>query len=110
MTADQRNIIITGFMGTGKSVVARAVAERLGRPLVDMDAVIAERAGKSIPEVFSQHGEATFRHYERLLCEELAQQRGLVIATGGGALVDAENRRLLGSGGLLICLDCAPEE
>ena len=86
------------------------MAERLGRPLVDMDAVIAERAGKSIPEVFSQHGEATFRHYERLLCEELAQQRGLVIATGGGALVDAENRRLLGSGGLLICLDCAPEE
>ena len=109
MTVDNRNIVITGFMGTGKTIVAHAVAAALGRPLVDMDAVIAERAGKSIPEIFRQHGEATFRHYERRLCEELARQCGLVIATGGGALVDGENRRLL-EGGLVVCLDCAPEE
>lgn len=105
-----RNIVLTGFMGSGKSAVARAVAQRLGRPLVDMDDVIVRRAGMSIPEIFAQQGEEAFRRHERALCEELAAPAGRVIATGGGALVDPVNRDLLARGGHLICLDGDPEE
>ena len=104
------NIVLTGFMGSGKSAVARAVAERLGRPLVDMDDAIARRAGMSIPDIFSRQGEGAFRRLERALCEELAAPAGRVIATGGGALVDPSNRDLLARGGHLICLDGDPEE
>jgi len=104
------NIVLTGFMGTGKSAVARAVAERLGRPLVDMDDVIVERAGMSIPGIFARQGEEAFRAYERALCEELAAPAGRVIATGGGTLVSPANRDLLARGGHLVCLDGDPEE
>jgi len=110
VTDDDRNIVLTGFMGTGKSVVGQVVAERLGRPFVDMDARIAERAGQPIPDIFRQRGEAAFRQQERDLCAELALQRGLVIATGGGALVDEANRALFDAGSLVICLDCEPAE
>lgn len=106
MDLAKRNLVITGFMATGKTTVARGVAARLGRPFVDMDALIAERAGCSIPEIFSKYGEVTFRQFERALCEELAEREGLVIATGGGALVDEANRDRLARRGILICLDC----
>lgn len=106
MTEDERNVVITGFMGTGKSVVARGVAQKLGRSYVDMDEIIVQRAGMSIPEIFRQSGEAAFRQMERALCEELSRSANLVIATGGGTLVDAHNRALLGRNGCLICLDC----
>ncbi|HHX45405.1 MAG TPA: 3-dehydroquinate synthase [Chloroflexi bacterium] len=103
------NIVLSGFMGSGKSEVARAVAERLGRPLIDMDEVIAQRAGMSIPEIFARQGEEAFRRYERALCAELAAPAGRVIATGGGALVDAANRERMAQGGYLICLDGDPD-
>jgi len=106
MTARERNLVITGFMGTGKSCVAQRVAERLGRCVVDMDDVIVERAGRTIPEIFRLFGEDTFRQLERTLCQELAAQEGLVIATGGGCLVDERNRELMARNGLLVCLDC----
>ncbi len=104
------NIVLTGFMGTGKSAIARVVAERLGRPLVDMDDVIVQRAGMSIPAIFARQGEDAFRRYERALCEELAAPAGRVIATGGGALVDPVNRDLLARGGYLIALDGDAED
>ncbi len=104
------NIVITGFMGTGKSKVGLEVAHRLGREFVDMDTLIEERVGMTIPEIFAQRGEGFFRQQERELCQELAQRRGLVIATGGGALIPEENRRVLGTSGLLVCLSCAVEE
>jgi len=110
MTESDRNIVLTGFMGTGKTVVARAVAKALGRPLVDMDAEIVSRAGKDIPAIFREEGEEAFREHERVLCRELATRRGLVIATGGGALVDDANRNALGQSGMLVCLDCRPAE
>ena len=62
------NIVLTGFMGTGKTAVGQAVAEALGYEFVDMDDVIEQRAGMTIPEVFAQHGEAYFRERERELC------------------------------------------
>jgi 3-dehydroquinate synthase len=103
-------LIITGFMGTGKSKVGREVARHLGRDFVDMDALIEQRVGMTIPEIFAQRGEGFFRQQEHELCQELAPKRGLVIATGGGALIPEENRRALGASGLLVCLTCEVEE
>ena len=87
------NIVITGFMGTGKSSVARELARRLMRPFVDMDAEIEARAGKPISDIFGQEGEPVFREMEAALCRELSTRQGLVIATGGGTLIDPHNRR-----------------
>jgi len=103
------NLILTGFMGTGKTSVAQKVAERLGRPFVDMDDEIVQRAGQTIPEIFAQLGEGAFRAIESGLCVDLGQLSGLVIATGGGCLVNGTNREILSSSGLVICLDCKPE-
>ncbi len=109
-TADSRNLILTGFMGTGKSTVGRRVAERLGRPFVDMDELIAERAGMSIPEIFARMGEPAFRQIEAEVCRELAGLAGLVIATGGGALVNPANRQVMEASGRVVCLWAPPEE
>jgi shikimate kinase/3-dehydroquinate synthase len=103
-TGASRNLILTGFMGTGKSAVAREVARQLGRPFVDMDDEIQTRAGKSIPRIFSEDGEAAFRRQEAALCQELSERQGQVIATGGGALVDADNRLRMADSGTIVCL------
>lgn len=103
------NLVLTGFMGTGKTAVGRAVAARLGRPFVDMDEQIVQRAGMSIPEIFARQGERAFRALEAELVRELAGRRGLVIATGGGALVDATNRETFCRTGLVICLTASVE-
>jgi shikimate kinase / 3-dehydroquinate synthase len=103
------NIILSGFMGSGKTAVGQAVAERLGRWFVDMDTAIERAAGRPVSAIFEQHGEAAFRAMEAEMCRELAGERNLVIATGGGALVSAANREALGETGLLICLH-APAE
>ena len=104
-----RNIILTGFMGTGKSTVGRLVATELGLTFTDMDTLIEQREGRSINRIFAESGEAYFRQLEADLCQELAGQAGLVIATGGGALVAEQNLRVLEQSGLVICLDCDPE-
>jgi len=103
------NIILTGFMGTGKTSVGREVAGRLGRPFVDLDDLIVARAGKSIPAIFAQDGEPAFRALEAALCREMAEPTGIVLAVGGGAVVDPANRQALAAGGTLICLDATPE-
>ena len=99
-----RNIVITGFMGTGKSTIGQKVADCLERPFVDTDAVIVQQAGKSIPDIFAQDGEVVFRHHERRVCRFYAGQTGYVLATGGGMLVDPDNRRVMSASGLVICL------
>ena len=99
------NIILTGFMGTGKTAVGREVAARLGRPFVDLDDLIVQRAGKAIPEIFAQDGEPAFRALEAAICAEMAAPAGLVIATGGGAVVNPANREALAAGGTVICLE-----
>lgn len=106
---DNRNIVLTGFMGTGKTEVSRLVAQQLGRTLVDMDAVIEQRTGKAISAIFAEQGETSFRLLEAELCRELAALRGLVIATGGGALVPATNRQALARSSLIICLTAPPD-
>ncbi|MEJ5200370.1 MAG: shikimate kinase, partial [Anaerolineae bacterium] len=91
----QPNIVLTGFMGTGKTSIGREVAARLGRPFVDLDDLIVARAGKSIPAIFAEDGEAAFRALEAALCREMAEPSGIVLAVGGGAVVSEANRRAL---------------
>ncbi|MCA9902195.1 MAG: 3-dehydroquinate synthase, partial [Anaerolineales bacterium] len=74
------NIILTGFMGTGKSRVGQLLAQRLQRPFTDTDTLIVQRDGRSIAQIFAEDGEAAFRNWERTVALELAQQQGLIIA------------------------------
>ena len=103
------NVALVGFMGAGKTSVGRKLAQRLGLAFVDSDLVIAARAGKSVAEIFAQEGEARFRALERETMELLARERGLVIATGGGAFVDEGTRRLLLEKAFVVYLE-APFE
>ncbi len=99
-----RNIVLVGFMGSGKSSLGRALAERLGRRFVDTDEVIARRAGMSVEEIFARRGERFFREFEADLAKELSMDEKLVIATGGGMVVPEENRQELLSTGFGIAL------
>lgn len=105
----ERNIILTGFMGVGKSTVGRILSERLHRRFVDMDDVLVERFGKQIPAIFAEEGEDAFRIAEARLCQELADERGLVISTGGGALINVDSRQALEASGTVVCLHAAEE-
>lgn len=107
---EQRNLVVTGFMGTGKTVVGQKVAQRLCRPFVDMDAEIEARAGKPVPRIFAEDGEAAFRELERTLCQELGKRDGLVVATGGGTSIDPDNRAVLMEESTIVCLHAPPEE
>jgi shikimate kinase/3-dehydroquinate synthase len=104
------NIVLTGFMGTGKTTAGRLLAERLGRPFVDTDQLIEQRTGRSIPTIFAEQGEPYFRALERVVAQALAGQTGLVIATGGRLLLDSENAAVLGRNSLIFCLTAEPEE
>lgn len=101
-----RNLILAGFMGTGKTTVGRLVAERLAMRFVDTDAEIERRAGRFIAEIFAGEGEAAFRQLEAAVCREVAGRGNQVIATGGGALLDPATYAALTSSGLLVGLIC----
>lgn len=103
------NIVLVGFMGTGKSAVGARLADRLGRPLVDTDALVAAAAGCSIPEIFAREGETGFRDRESAAVAAAAARAKVVIATGGGALGREENVRRLKATGRLVCLTARPE-
>ena len=104
-----RNIIFVGFMGTGKSLVARRLAKRLGRRFVDTDSRIEHEADMPIAQLFATEGEAAFRQRERQAIARACQEKELVIATGGGAIVDGENARTMKASGPVICLTARPE-
>jgi shikimate kinase/3-dehydroquinate synthase len=103
------NLVITGFSGTGKSLVGKEVACRLGWDFVDTDDEIVKQSGRPIAEIFRQEGEGRFRELEREAIREACQQRERVIAIGGGAIVDPQNYELLASTGLIVCLEAKPE-
>jgi len=111
MELDRRitNLIITGFSGTGKSLVAKEAARRLDWNFLDTDDEIVKRTGKPIADIFRQNGEARFRELEREMVRKACQQRQTVIAIGGGAIVDPQNYELLARTGLIICLEAKPE-
>jgi shikimate kinase len=98
-----RNVVLTGFMGTGKSTVGLLLARRLGYEFVDTDAVIVERHGP-IAEIFARDGEHQFRRIEAEVAVELAGQHALVIATGGRMLLDGDNAEVLARSGRVVCL------
>ncbi len=103
-------LILTGFMATGKSEVGRRLARRLGRPFVDTDGLVEAAAGQSVSDIFATEGEASFRARERDAVAQACAVKDAVIATGGGALLDAENHRQLAAAGPIICLTASPEE
>lgn len=103
------NIVLIGFMGTGKTTVGRLLAERGSMKFVDMDHIIEERAGKAISRIFAEDGEPHFRALERNLVRELSASRGLVIGTGGGVVLNADNVRDLGRSGKVVCLVAGPD-
>ncbi|MBD5098040.1 MAG: shikimate kinase [Clostridiales bacterium] len=105
-----KNIVLIGMMGCGKSTVGRLLARRLGRELVDTDALIEEREGRSIPDIFAQEGEAHFRALELALCRELSGREGLVIACGGGLPTQDGAIAALKENGLVFWLDRDPGE
>lgn len=102
------NLVLCGFMGTGKTAVGRELARLLGRPFVDLDEVIEAAAGCTVAEIFGREGEEGFRRRERAAVADLAATAGLVVATGGGVLMDPENRRALAAGGRLVLLTATP--
>jgi shikimate kinase len=111
-------LILTGFMATGKSVVAGALARQLGWRLLDCDEMLAARRGHSIAEIFRERGEDHFRMLEREIIAEIAGERPhcaqcgkprpAVVATGGGAIVDPVNFAVLSRAGIVICLVAQP--
>ena len=103
------NIFLVGLMGAGKTTVGRQLARRLRKRFVDCDHEIEARTGVSIPTIFEIEGEAGFRRRESAAIEALSQETGLVLATGGGAVLDPENRRNLKAGGWVVYLDVPPD-
>jgi shikimate kinase len=91
----RRPIFLIGYRGAGKTAVAKALAAKLGWPWFDADAVLEERAGKTIRQIFADDGEGAFRDLEALVLAELSNKEDAVIATGGGVVLRAENRQQL---------------
>lgn len=105
-----KNIILTGFMGTGKTTVGKLLAKQLDYDFIDTDALIEAQAGCSIPTIFQQQGETAFRQMERNAAHALSQREGLVISTGGGMMLNSINVTALSQTGHIFCLVATPEE
>ena len=103
------NIILVGFMGTGKSLVGQRVAELLGWEYVDTDMEIESKVSKPVPAIFAEDGEPAFRAVEKQALREVCFQEHKVISTGGGAILDPDNRELMLNRGIVVCLDALPE-
>jgi shikimate kinase len=98
------NLVLVGYRGSGKSTVGEILARRMGWRFLDLDAVIAERAGRSIAEIFKTEGEAAFRRREREVSDSLRKARRHVIAVGGGALEDPDSRAAIKRLGKIVWL------
>lgn len=103
-----RNLVLIGLMGAGKTTVGELVAERLGRPFADTDAIIESESGMTIREVFDTRGEREFRGLEAEAVRRVSALRGQVVAVGGGAIADPANRTSLRATGDLVWLDADP--
>lgn len=102
-------IYLTGFMGSGKTTVASALADELSLPVIDTDEQIVTKKGKDIPQIFEQEGEEAFRNYETEVLEELPVEN-IIISTGGGIILKERNRELMNRNGTVIYLHCDPYE
>ena len=98
------NLVMVGPMGAGKSCIGRRLAERFGLHFVDVDHAIVEHAGASIPTIFEHSGEAGFREHERQVLARILEGNGQLVSTGGGAVLEADNRRLIREHGFVVYL------
>lgn len=105
-----RPIFLVGMMGAGKTTIGRSLAKILGREFVDLDQAIEARCGVPVSHIFEVEGEEGFRKRETLLLDEYSQQPGIVLATGGGAVLAAQNRRILAERGVVVYLRASDEE
>jgi len=104
-----RNIILTGFMGSGKTTVGRLLANKTGFTFVDTDAEIVQKTGLPIAKIFAEQGEEAFRELETETLESLQEKTGLVVSTGGGIVLRERNRELLDTLGYVVWLAVEPE-
>ena len=107
--AEIQRIWLTGFMGTGKSRIARPLAAALDWEAIDVDSLIEREAHDSIAHIFKTGGEGAFRALEAQVVEGIAQRERVVVATGGGTVLSAANRDAMRKNGLIVCLDARPE-
>lgn len=104
-----KNIVLTGFMGTGKTEVGRELARLLDMKLVDVDAEIERSQKMTIKEIFRQFGEPGFRGIETEIIKKISENKNIIISTGGGAVLKQENMDIFRKNGIIICLTAAPE-
>lgn len=104
-----KNIVLTGFMGTGKTEVGRLLAQRLGFTFLDADSIIEQEQKMTITEIFQRFGEPFFRDIETAVLKRLSEKEGVIISTGGGAVLRQENMDNLRKKGIIICLTASPE-
>ncbi|WP_054692530.1 shikimate kinase [Syntrophomonas palmitatica] len=105
-----KNIVLIGFMGTGKSSVGWRLAQKLKMNFLDMDREIERITGMPVNELFRRYGETRFRSEEKLLANKLAQRNDLVIATGGGVVLQTDNMDALRNNGIIVGLEASPQE
>jgi shikimate kinase len=105
----RENLVLVGFMGTGKSTIGRQVARKLGFQFLDMDHVIVDREGAPVAQLFAERGEQAFRDLETSALRSLGHLSRMVVSTGGGAVVRGENRVILRALGFVVCLTASEE-
>lgn len=104
-----KNIVLTGFMGTGKTEVGKILSQKLGLALIDADAEIEKEQQTTITEIFQSQGETAFRDMESSMIKRLSTLNNIVLSTGGGVVLRQENIDALRKNGIIICLSASPE-
>lgn len=104
----EKNIVLTGLRGSGKSKIGKILSEKLGINFVDLDEEIEKSAGKTIKEIVAEEGWQAFRLLEKAATEKIAKLQNTVIATGGGCIIDPENEKILKSNSIIVYLDADP--
>ena len=104
-----KNIVLTGFMGTGKTAVGRELARLLDMRLIDVDTEIESSRGMTINQIFGEFGEPVFRDIETAMIKKVSRNRNVIISTGGGAVLKHENMETLGETGIIVCLMASAE-
>ncbi len=103
------NIYLVGFMATGKTHIGKALAKKKKRIFVDLDELIELRQGQHIKDIFAQHGEPFFRRLEKRTLREVAREGNLIVACGGGIVIDPENIAIMKDSGKVVCLTASPQ-